>query len=211
MSQETLSALLDGECTPEELDRLLDQLDRSPEMKEAYSRLCLSREAREGTRIARDQACICAGVMAGLDEAPLPASDKLVDLDSRRANRRAALARWKPLAGFAAAASFGAVAMLVTLPQTALVAQQHGEAAPGFSPAALTAPVSLPLPSARPQGLRAVSASAAEIQQMQEDDLSNYLIEHSNTAASRGMGGTLSYARFAAHNAVYRPQAEEQR
>ena len=56
-----------------------------------------------------------------------------------------------------------------------------------------------------------VSASAAEIQQMQEDDLSNYLIEHSNTAASRGMGGTLSYARFAAHNAVYRPQAEEQR
>ena len=85
------------------------------------------------------------------------------------------------------------------------------EVAPGFAPAAVTAPVSLPLPSARPQGLRAVSASAAEIQQMQEDDLSNYLIEHSNTAASRGMGGTLSYARFAAHNAVYRPQAEEQR
>ena len=183
MSQETLSALLDGECSPEELDRLLDQLDRSPEMKQAYSRLCLSREAQEGTRIAREQACICAGVMAGLDEAPLPASDKLVDLDSRRPNRRAALARWKPVAGFAAAASFGAVAMLVTLP----------------------------LPAARPQGLRAVSASAAEIQQMQEDDLSNYLIEHSNTAASRGMGGTLSYARFAAHNAVYRPQAEEQR
>lgn len=210
MSQETLSALLDGECSPEELDRLLDQLDRSPEMKEAYSRLCLSREAQEGTRITREQACICAGVMAGLDEAPLPASDKLVDLDSRRANRRAALARWKPLAGFAAAASFGAVAMLVTLPQTAMVAGQ-GEVAPGFAPAAVTAPVSLPLPSARPQGLRAVSASAAEIQQIQEDDLSNYLIEHSNTAASRGMGGTLSYARFAAHNAVYRPQAEEQR
>ena len=210
MSQETLSALLDGECTPEELDRLLDQMDRSPDLKSAYSRLCLSREAREGTRIASEQACICAGVMAGLDEAPLPASDKLVDLDSRRPSRRAVLARWKPVAGFAAAASFGAVAMLVTLPQTALVAQ-HGEAAPGFSPAAVTAPVSLPLPSARPQGLRAVSASAAEIQQMQEDDLSNYLIEHSNTAASRGMGGTLSYARFAAHNAVYRPQAEEQR
>ena len=55
------------------------------------------------------------------------------------------------------------------------------------------------------------SASAAEIPQLQEDDLSNYLIEHSNTAASRGMGGTLSYARFAAHNAVYRPQAVGQR
>jgi negative regulator of sigma E activity len=210
MSEETLSALLDGECSPEELDRLLEQMDREPGMKQAYSRLCLSREAREGTRISREQACICAGVMAGLDEAPLPASDKLVDLDSRRPGRRATLARWKPLAGFAAAASFGAVAVLVTMPQAALVAKQ-GDVAPGFAPAAVTAPVSLPLPSARPQGLRAVSASAAEIQQMQEDDLSNYLIEHSNTAASRGMGGTLSYARFAAHNAVYRPQAEEQR
>ncbi|AXQ30227.1 hypothetical protein D0B54_16775 [Solimonas sp. K1W22B-7] len=120
------------------------------------------------------------------------------------------LARWKPLAGFAAAASFGAAAVLVALPQGHQAGSIPGGAG-GFSPASVTAPVSLPLPSGRPQGLRAVSASAAEIQQLQEDDLSNYLIEHSNTAASRGMGGTLSYARFAAHNAVYRPQAEEQR
>jgi negative regulator of sigma E activity len=210
MSQESLSALLDGECSPEELDRLLDELDRSPELKQAYSRLCLSREAREGTRIAAEQTCICTGVMAGLDDAPMPVSDKLVDLDSRRANRRSVLARWKPLAGFAAAASFGAVAVLVTLPQTALVAN-GGSSSGGYSPATATAPVSLPLPAApRPKGLRVASANAAELQQ-QEDDLSNYLIEHSNTAASRGMGGTLSYARFAAHNAVYRPQEEEQR
>lgn len=211
MSQESLSALLDGECSPGELDRLLDELDRSPELKQAYSRLCLSREAREGTRIATGQACICADVMAGLDEAPMPASDKLVDLDSRRARPRPVLARWKPLAGFAAAASFGAVAVLVTLPQTALVANGGGSSSGGFSPEATTAPVSLPLPAApRPKGLRVASVTTAELQQ-QEDDLSNYLIEHSNTAASRGMGGTLSYARFAAHNAVYRPQEEEQR
>lgn len=207
MSEETLSALLDGECTPEELDRLLDQLDRSPALKGTYSRLCLSRDAREGTRIQKEQPCICAGVMDGLDEAPLPASDKLVDLDSRR--RRGATF-WKPLAGFAVAASMGAAAVLVAMPQ----GREAGipGAGPGFSPA-VTAPVSLPLPAAaHPRGLRAVSASAAEIEaQQQEDDLSNYLMEHSNTAAGRGMGGTLSYARFAAHNAVYRPQVEEQR
>ena len=201
MSQETLSALLDGECSPEELDRLLDELDRSPELKQAYSRLCLSRDAREGTRIAKEQACICAGVMAGLDDSPMPTSDKLVDLDSRRQWRKAVLARWKPAAGLAAAASFGAVAVLVALPQSALVAYR-GEAGSGFAPSANTAPVSLPAP-ARPSGLRVVSAD--------EDDLNNYLIEHSNTAASRGMGGTLSYARFTAHNAAYRPQEEEQR
>lgn len=203
MSEETVSALLDGECTAEELDRLLDSLDRSPELGRAYGRLCLVREAAEGTRIRKDQPCICADVMARLDAAPLPVSDQVADLDSRRLRFK----RWKPLAGFAAAASIGAVAVLVAMPQT------HNSMAggsAGFSPQ-ISSPVSLPLPVSRPRHLQLVSAEASAAQQLQEDDLSNYLIEHSNAAASRGMGGTLSYARFAAHNAAYQPQAEEQR
>jgi len=198
MSEETLSALLDGECSPQELDRLLDQLDRSPDLKQAYSRLCLARDAAEGTRIRKDQPCICAGVMAGLDEAPLPVSEKVADLDSRRV--RAPL--WKPLAGFAVAASIGAAAVLLALPEV-----RSGGIAGGsnsFVPQ-VSSPVSLPIPVSRPRHLQLVSAPAAD-----EEDLSSYLIEHSNAAAGRGMGGTLSYARFAAHNAVYRPQAEEQ-
>jgi len=198
MSEETLSALLDGECSPQELDRLLDQLDRTPDLKQAYSRLCLARDAAEGTRIRKDQPCICAGVMAGLDEAPLPVSDKVADLDSRRV--RAPL--WKPLAGFAVAASIGAAAVLIALPEV----RSGGSAGGGnsFVPQ-VSSPVSLPIPVSRSRHLQLVSAPAAD-----EEDLSSYLIEHSNAAAGRGMGGTLSYARFAAHNAVYRPQAEEQ-
>jgi negative regulator of sigma E activity len=204
MSDEILSALLDGECSPEELDRLLDEMERSPELKRSYSRLCAAREAAEGTRIARQQPCICADVMGKLDAEPLPFSDKLSDLDARRRRQRL----WKPLAGLAAAASVAAMAVVVVVPESQ---QRQGGGSPGlFGAPQISQPVSLPLPAtSRPRNLQMVSAQADEI--AQEDDLSNYLMEHSNTAAGRGMGGTLSYARFTAHNAVYRPQVEEQR
>ncbi|HSW13930.1 MAG TPA: sigma-E factor negative regulatory protein [Solimonas sp.] len=198
MSEETLSALLDGECSPEELDRLLAEMERSPQLKGAYSRLRMAREAAEGTRVRKGQPCICSGVMAGLDEAPLPVSDKVTDLDSRRPARSG---RWKPFAGFAVAASMGAAAVLVAMPQV----QQRGSQAAGSFIPQVSSPVSLPIPVVRPRNLQMVSAEAE-----QEDDLSGYLMEHNSAAASRGMGGTLSYARFAAHNAVYRPQSEEQ-
>lgn len=202
MAEENLSALLDGECSAEDLDRLLARMERSPGLKQSFSRLCLTREAAAGTRIERNQPCICDDVMSRLDAEPQPVSDRVVDLDERRRPRRWA---WKPAAGLAAAAAMGALAVLVTLPE----ARQSTPASAGvasFVPQATT-PVALPLPSiSRPRHLQQVAAQTEA-----EDDLSNYLIEHSNTVAGRGMGGTLSYARFAAHNAVYRPETEEQR
>jgi negative regulator of sigma E activity len=204
MADESLSALLDGECSADELERLLDAMERSPELKRSYSRLCLTRDALEGTRIARNQHSICDGVMSRLDAAPLPVAAPAAATPGRRPSRRL---RWKPAGGLAAAAAVGALAVLVMLPQ----AREQGSNAspPGFGNA-LGAPVSLPLPAAvRPRNLQRVAASAEDLQQ--EDDLSNYLMEHNSTAAGRGMGGTLSFARFAAHNAVYRPQPEEQR
>jgi len=221
MSDEILSALLDGECSPEELDRLLDEMERSPDLKQAYSRLCLAREAAEGTRVARKQPCICADVMASLDSEPLPFGAKVADLDARRPWRRflksrralatgtaaAMPAPWRPMAGLAAAATVAAVAVMVVVPESR---ERQGLSPAMFGAPQISQPASLPLPaSPRPRNLQMVSAQADEV--APEDDLSNYLMEHSNTAAGRGMGGTLSYARFTAHNAAYRPQAEEQR
>ena len=40
--------------------------------------------------------------------------------------------------------------------------------------------------------------------------LREYLMDHSNAIADEGVGGTLRYARFAAHTAEYRSQADEQ-
>lgn len=200
MSQESLSALLDGECSPAELERLLSDLDGNPELKNAFSRICLSKDARDGVRVSRSQPCIVAGVMAGLDQAP--GSDKVVSLESRRKPVRV---EWKPLVGLAAAASFGALAVLVAMPQ----APDAGlEAAPqgvvqtaGITPVAATA-------LRKPRNLRAVALTADE--QQQDEELRSYLMEHSNTLADRGMGGTLSYARFTAHTAEYRQPTESE-
>lgn len=199
MSHESLSALLDGESSPEEIDRLLDAVERSPELGEAFSRMCLAREATAGTRIVKQQPCICAAVMAGLDDSPDAVDSKVVQLPTRRGSIQL---KWKPLAGLAAAASLGALAVLVALPQ----AQQ---ALPSGSPVMpeVSSPVSLPAASRRPRQLQTVSADDELLQQWQEDELGGYLIEHSNTLADRGMAGTLSYARFTAHTADQSPQA----
>lgn len=192
MAKDSLSALLDGECSPRELDRILDEMERSPELKLAWSRLCLSRDAGEGVRVRKDQPCICAGVMSGLDARPQTVGSKVVPLFRQRIR-----GYWKPLAGFAAAASVAGVALTLNLgDRSSTVAAGAGMNLPQVS-----APVSVPVVQRRPRYLQAVSASADDVQRAaMEDELRSYLIEHSNTLADRGMGATLSYARFAAHS-----------
>lgn len=195
MPLDSLSALLDGECSGPELDRLLEELDRSPELAEQWSRLCLAREAREGTQVRVDQPCICAGVMGALDEAP--AANKVVDLAVHRASRRPVVARvWKPLVGFAAAASMGAAAVYFIQP----AASPTRSGGPEFASGTLAR---WNVDGSEPRTV-ASSGDEAYAQMLRE-----YMMDHSNAIADEGVGGTLRYARFAAHTAEYRPQAEE--
>jgi negative regulator of sigma E activity len=187
MSHETISALLDGECSPEELDRLLEEMEASPEMKREFSRQVMAREAREGTRISKNQPCICADVMARLDEAPGDAHPQVVEF----VRPRAALApQWRPLAGLAAAAAFGAIAVLVALPQI----QQHeamSATADVRAPAVIeTIPV---VDRARRSHAAAMTVAA------QPEDLQEYLVDHSYAAVN---GATV-------YNADYRPNDAE--
>lgn len=200
MPQDSLSALLDGECSGPELDRLLDELDRSPELTLQWSRLCLAREAREGTQIRADQPCICAEVMGQLDEAPAAADAKVVDLAVHRALRRPTLTRvWKPLVGFAAAASMGAAA--VYLVQPAAAPSKSG--VPEFTSGTLAEW------NQNSYGDYTTPRTVASGDEAYAQMLREYLMDHSNAISDEGVGGTLRYARFAAHTAEYRPQAEE--
>lgn len=186
MTQDSLSALLDGECSPAELDRLLDEMERSPELKARWSRLCAAREAAEGTRIMA-ATCICTGVMAQLGE-QTPVNARVIPL-------RPAPRLWKPLAALAAAAGVAAVAVMVGLPGTAPVT---GAASAGYSPAVISNPVSLPVPAiSRSRDLRAVAYTPDE----EAQQLDSYLVAHSNSLAAQGMGGTLRYTRLATHSA----------
>lgn len=205
MAHESISALLDGECTPDEMDVLLDAMERDPELKQAWSRQCLAREAREGTAYSRNQACICAGVMAALDEQP-SANPRVVELASRR--RPLAAFGWKPLAGLATAASVAALAVLLAIPsrEAALDGAPAFESSNELSPAT-TLPTALPRRTSR--NLQSVALRPEE--QAQREELAQLLMEHSGSMADQGMNGTLRYARFAAHTAGYRPQAGDGR
>ena len=201
MVKDSLSALLDGECSAKELDQLLDELDRSPELAQQWSRLCLAREAAEGTRIGAEQPCICAGVMSRLDEQS-EAHPKVIDLAARRLARFPKIAAyWKPAVGFAAAASMGAAAVLLVQP--AADRTLPGVDANGFTSGQLAGWV--------PAG---GSGALQPVASLDRDDahaemLQQYLMDHSNAIAGDGVGGTLRYARFAAHTAEYQTQADE--
>jgi negative regulator of sigma E activity len=185
MTQEHLSALLDGECSAEELDRLLDAMEQNPSLKDDWSRMSRSRDMAAGVHLKAGQACICAGVMSRLDVLPEEfANPKLVELASHRKFRS-----WKPMAGLAAAASVAAVALLAGLNYTAT--QSTGSAT--------TVEASKPTQ---------VYGRQVVVNQPVDEDLDNYLIEHNNSMAEQGMGGTLRYARFAAHTASYRTDGQ---
>lgn len=117
MPQESLSALFDGECSDAEVDRLLASLDANPEVAQRWSRWHLRRELEDGTRVRKDQPCICAGVMAAIEDPINQPVRKgaVVDLSAWR--RRLVAMPWKPAVGFAAAASMGAAAVLFLAPQ----------------------------------------------------------------------------------------------
>ena len=199
MAHETLSALLDGECSPDEMDALLDEMERSPDLKQAWSRQCLAREAREGTVVGKGQTCICAGVMAALDDLPDEVNPRVVELAARRKSPN--IFGWNPLTGLAAAASVAAVALVLSLP--ARHPDAILEAGSGAVPEATT-PVSYPVQRSR--DLRAVALHPEE--QAQQEELEKLFMEHSGSMAEQGMGGTLRYARFAAHTAEYRPAGD---
>ncbi|MBI2383209.1 MAG: sigma-E factor negative regulatory protein [Gammaproteobacteria bacterium] len=194
MRDESLSALLDGECSPEELNRLLDDLDRSPELRARYSRMCLSREVARGLRCGRrDLDLDLSGrVMAALDAEPAPAA-RVLGFPGR-------IRAWQPLAGLAGlalAASMAAVAVVGWV-------RLQDETVPAAPAVAVAVPAAPVVAAANPSvaGFQPVAQKQAEEQYGSEAELrqqlDRYLIEH-NTHSPMGM------ARYAAHHAIYRP------
>lgn len=205
MVMDSLSALLDGECSAEETDRLLGEIERSPELARQWSRMCLARDARAGVSVPLHQPCICDAVMSRLDPAPAAADAKVVDLAVHKASRSGrqrftGTAAWKPLIGFAAAASVGAAAVFLLQPQSGTVDPTPSNGIPAAGTLA-----HWNRGDARAVQPVAVAGDEAHAQMLRE-----YLMDHSSAVAGEGLGSTLRYARFAAHTADYRPEPSEQ-
>lgn len=180
MNEESLSALLDGECTPGELSRLLQEMERDPALRERFSRMRLAQEARGGTQVRSARLDFASRVLAALPARPESTVTPL---------RGAMPLRWQPLAGLAAAAAVGVVAVLVLRPE--------GDPVPAVGPA----PVAVVQPAEPP-----ATTVAAEDEQARQ--LRNYLIAYSQSRAQHGVGGTLGYARYAAYTGDRAPNAD---
>lgn len=187
-AKETLSAAADGECRPDEWDRLLDALGRDPRLMSDWSRLCAQRDARDGIRLQAGADALTASIMQAVAAEPAPVMREHPRVTPLR--RRRPL--WQPLGGFAVAASAALMAFV-------LVLGGEDPAAPGSEPASVAAPVVLP-PAPR-ESLRVVSGTS-------DADDAWLLLEHNNAVAGQAMGGALRYARFATHSPEVRPAVQ---
>lgn len=103
MNDESLSALLDGECSPQERDQLLTLIDQDPALRQRYARMVKARQVRRSA-LARPVTVpddFADQVMAALPIRPDPAQPA-----------SEAPFQWRPAAGLVAAAALGAVAVL---------------------------------------------------------------------------------------------------
>jgi sigma-E factor negative regulatory protein RseA len=101
---EQLSACLDGELPPAELDLLLKRLERNPELRQALGRYCALGEALRQTKPAIASRSFADKVMAAVDQEPAVAQ--------RRVRIPPVLLRsLRPVAGIGVAATVAAVAI----------------------------------------------------------------------------------------------------
>lgn len=213
---EQLSALLDGECSAQELDALLETFEQVDSTADDFSRLVASRDALAGTRVDLAPAGFAAGVMAAIaaedSSQATPAEDRKVTPLFAAPPRR----RWQPAAGLALAASVAAVAFLglrpvddaPLLPAPVSVASSPAAVAP-LSPAGDSQRAALST------GSSALQPALARTSRQREGNarLASYMIDYSNARSAQGFGGALGYARVAAHagNGAVVQTADERR
>ncbi|WP_293387174.1 sigma-E factor negative regulatory protein [Nevskia sp.] len=221
MSEELLSALLDGECTPAEAEAVLAAIERSPALKARWSRMCLTRDALVGVAVAKPSFDFAAGVMAAIandvaSEAQTEVNPRVVPLRRPavvaqpapvvQPQRVAARRRWQPITGLAAAASIAAVALVGgrALLNTPV---DDGAVAAGGSQVTASVNPNIVKVSADGEisGAGVQDSRWAQLDKETARQLNDYLLEHSNSRADAGMGGALGYARLAVRTADYRP------
>lgn len=222
MSEELLSALLDGECTPAETEAALAAIERSSALKARWSRMCLARDALAGVAVVKPSFDFAAGVMAAIaSETQTEANPRVVPLrrpavaaqptPAVQPQRVATRRRWQPITGLAAAASIAAVALVGgrALLNTPI---DGGALAPGASQVTASANPNIVKVSADGEIVGAAGGGAAgqdsrwtQLDNETARQLNDYLLEHSNSRADAGMGGALGYARLAVRTADYRP------
>jgi negative regulator of sigma E activity len=182
--KDSMSLLLDGECSDSELDQILAEMERDPALREQFSRQVLAREAREGTRFRTANLDFSAKVFAALQNEPAPAEPAVIVPIGNRVRRLP----WRAAVSLAAAATVGAIAVLVVRP-----------VGPGAPIAGTIETASVPAAGIIPVGAEPVEKQFSELADADAQQLRNYLMTYSQSRGQQGVGSTLGYARYAAY------------
>lgn len=138
-STETVSALMDGEVSDFELRRILDRIDKEPELAEAWQRYQLISSVIRNEEVADPRIDISGSVMAALAAEPAFQLEAESGESSRSDSR---IMFWKPLTSMAVAASvtamviFGAQSFNQPSPTNQIVDSRPDYTLPGNAPSA---------------------------------------------------------------------------
>lgn len=196
---EMLSAAMDGECTPEELDQLLQALADEPAAMQRWQRWSAAKAAISGARVGRVSTDWSNAVMKSIsmEARPVVPAKPLISLPFRgirvaQAPRRRR-ARWAAASVTASLSAMAVGWMLMSSPSV------EDAASPLVSPSTVNS-ASTQVAQAD-DDLRYRSASS----QADAWLLNDYLMTHHQMAGSQTMGSTLRRAQFdvVATNAVF--------
>lgn len=188
--REQISAFLDGELPTAEQRLLLERMARDPALRTQWSRYQLISDSLRKALPPSIDLGLADRVMAELESVP----------EHHGAARTSLLRAVKPLAGLAVAASVAVVAVLAVQqtrapePGTVQVATN-----PMANPMANLAVMPGPEAYSRVQDTQWTSQGEVQPPQVRSQ-LNEYLVNHSEYAASGGMPGMLPYVRVVGYD-----------
>lgn len=109
-SNESVSALMDGEVADFELRRILDRMETEPELSETWQRYHTIRSVMSNDDIANPSIDISGSVFAALEEEETFSAEEAPKTESKKSS--SVISFWKPLTSMAVAASVTAVIIL---------------------------------------------------------------------------------------------------
>ncbi len=180
--REQLSALYDGELPAQEQALLLERIARDPELRARWTRYQLIGDGLRNNLPAHIDLGLADRVMREIEGLPAP----------QPVRAAAATRLLKPLAGLAVAASVAVVAVLAV--------QQLRAPAPGAVAQVAALQSAPPETYDRVPGIR-WQAPPGSVQARQVDNrLNEYLVNHSEYAASGGVQGMPPYVRIVGYD-----------
>lgn len=186
MNEDTVSALLDGEATPEQIEALLAGDDFDDQARRLARHAAIGQLMRGAQTLAA--ADFCDRVMAACT-ASAPVDPAVASATRGQTRRRR---RWSMATAGAALAAAAGVAAVMVVPQWS---GQRAEPSMG-QVASLAAAPSEPAVAARTVPVR--SSPAREVRTAQPR-LASYVISYSNARSVGSVSGPLGYARLAAY------------